>query len=100
MTYQDRNIDLAGTYSKNITPNATYDARVDCGSHCKDYGINGTESTTERWPFCMVHEDTTQPDKISGCPPVEGFALTTIVFGVMPWFRVPVGSFCTLPSHC
>lgn len=65
--------------------------RADCGSHCAEYGYNGTEGESNSWAFCEMHKNTQQPDKIAGCPPVAGFALTTVEAWVWPmFFRVPV----------
>lgn len=80
---------LTGSFSKNITNNATL-------SFSTHYG-NNTEQEGDTVEFCGSMDSIDQPDpnRKQDCPPEKGFALIMMSAWVMPMFFVPVSLACT-----
>jgi hypothetical protein len=72
---------LYGSFQESWTGNATIESRVDCGSHCEEYGVPPGEMPSETWTpqFCDMTEieQPTGGKKNVTCPPVPGYALLT-----------------------
>ncbi|KAI0521842.1 hypothetical protein F5B22DRAFT_643428 [Xylaria bambusicola] len=90
---------LYGEFQGSFTPNATMNFRVDCGSHCEEYGgpPGEREGESGEMPFCDLTE-IEQPlgggKRNETCPPVEGHALLTspgyawrMFFGAPGWYN-------------
>ncbi|KAM0715194.1 hypothetical protein Q7P37_009659 [Cladosporium fusiforme] len=85
-------IHLYGTFQHTFSPNATINLKVDCGSHCEEYGNPPGESPSEtvEVDFCEVSE-IDQPlgrksDRNGTCPPEKGYALLSSAAYVVPMF--------------
>ncbi|KAI0098281.1 hypothetical protein GGR51DRAFT_431810 [Nemania sp. FL0031] len=82
-------IHLYGTFRESLTPNATLEFQVNCGSHCEEYGAPPGESPGESAlvDFCEL-SGIEQPlgGKKATCPPQEGYALISSLGYVMPMF--------------
>ncbi|KAI0875542.1 hypothetical protein GGS24DRAFT_455065 [Hypoxylon argillaceum] len=82
-------VHLYGTFQGSFTPDATLELRVDCGSHCEEYGAPPGESPGESATegFCNL-SNIQQPlgGKKATCPPQDGYALITSTGYVMPMF--------------
>ena len=91
---------LYGTFQESFREtNATLDLRIDCGSHCEEYGNPPGEvpSTTFEMDFCKVSyvQQPSEPDGKLGnytCSPShDGLGKITSPVYLLPMFiRVPV----------
>ncbi len=79
-----------GEFLEDINPNSTLNLRVDCGSHCKEYGSEPGSGEDGSVPFCK-YTSIEQPNKRKGCPLEKGGVILSydaLVFDL--FFHTPV----------
>jgi hypothetical protein len=91
---------LYGTFQGSFTSNATIHLRVDCGSHCEDYGNPPGETPSKTWSFDFCEFSNIQQPlggkKNTTCPPEKGWALIASPGYTWPMYINAPVSF----SHC
>ncbi|KAI1268556.1 hypothetical protein F5Y18DRAFT_234590 [Xylariaceae sp. FL1019] len=97
---------LYGIFQKPLTPNATINAYIDCGSHCEDYGNPpgerpGAGIDVDFCEFTQIQQPLGGlPKRNTTCPPVAGYALSTSMGYLMPmFFRTPGWYNFTFDAH-
>ncbi|KAF2429972.1 hypothetical protein EJ08DRAFT_734484 [Tothia fuscella] len=84
----DFTVHIYGTFLESIEENSTMHFWVDCGSHCKEYGLNHTEG--DGYDFPLEEIPLEQPNKRIGFPADKGYGHLWMEFAVMPFFlQVP-----------
>ncbi|KAG4429677.1 hypothetical protein IFR05_014848, partial [Cadophora sp. M221] len=82
---EDFTVTMYGEFSQNITANSTMNFRLDCGSHCAEYGAEPGSGEGDSINFCDV-TSVEQPNKRQGCPMEKGGAILSYDFFVWDMF--------------
>jgi len=96
---------LYGTFQDSFTLNSTIEVRIDCGSHCEEYGNPPGEMPGESFLFdyceySNIMQPTGGEKRNVTCPPEKGWALIETLAYIWPMFlRVPV-RFTPLHAFC
>lgn len=94
-------VHIYGSFQQSFAPNATLQAKVDCGSHCEMYGVPPGEDPSGEVINLDFCEMSAIEQPLGGkhpnvtCPPEKGYALIESIGYVMPLFlSTPVSNAC------